>query len=121
MKIVNAIFGLLFLLFAGWQYNDPDPVIWISIYSITALICIGSIWKKFPQIVLLTTVLLFAIYLIILIPGVLDWWNSGEQDTILQGMDRRKPFLEETREFFGLIIAIGAIKANWIYNWKGRS
>jgi hypothetical protein len=26
----------VFLLFAGWQYNDPDPLLWMTLYGITA-------------------------------------------------------------------------------------
>lgn len=36
MKFISLILFLIFLLFAGWQYNDPDPILWIPIYGIAA-------------------------------------------------------------------------------------
>ncbi len=36
MKYISLFFSLIFLLFAAWQYNDPDPILWIPIYGIAA-------------------------------------------------------------------------------------
>jgi Transmembrane family 220, helix len=36
MKYIALIFTFIFILFAGWQYNDPDPILWIPIYLIAA-------------------------------------------------------------------------------------
>ena len=38
-KVLGIIFGLLFILFAAFQYNDPDPQVWIPIYGIAAIAC----------------------------------------------------------------------------------
>ncbi|QIP12494.1 hypothetical protein G8759_07580 [Spirosoma aureum] len=38
-KILAIIFGLLFVLFAAFQYNDPDPEVWIPIYGLAAAAC----------------------------------------------------------------------------------
>ncbi len=38
-KTLSAIFGLLFVLFAALQYNDPDPEVWIPIYGLAAIAC----------------------------------------------------------------------------------
>lgn len=39
-KILSIIFGLLFVLFAAFQYNDPDPELWIPIYGFAAMACL---------------------------------------------------------------------------------
>ena len=36
MRYPNGFFLVLFILFAGVQYNDPDFAIWILIYAIPA-------------------------------------------------------------------------------------
>lgn len=36
-KLLYYLFGLLFLVFAGLQYNDPDPLIWILVYLFPAI------------------------------------------------------------------------------------
>lgn len=38
-KILSIVFGLLFVLFAAFQYNDPDPEIWVPIYGFAAVAC----------------------------------------------------------------------------------
>lgn len=38
-KILAIFFGLLFLLFAVVQYNDPDPEVWVPIYGAAAIAC----------------------------------------------------------------------------------
>ncbi|GAB4037287.1 transmembrane 220 family protein [Spirosoma gilvum] len=38
-KTLAIIFGLLFILFAAFQYNDPDPEVWIPIYGVAAVAC----------------------------------------------------------------------------------
>lgn len=38
-RILSIGFGLLFLLFAAFQYNDPDPEVWVPIYGLAALAC----------------------------------------------------------------------------------
>lgn len=37
---VAIVFALLFVLFAGLQYNDPDPQVWIPIYAFAAMACL---------------------------------------------------------------------------------
>ncbi len=39
LKILSLIFGVLFVLFAALQYNDPDPEVWIPIYGLAAIAC----------------------------------------------------------------------------------
>ena len=38
-KVIALVFGLLFVLFAAFQYNDPDPQLWVPIYSVAAIAC----------------------------------------------------------------------------------
>ena len=36
---INLFWGIIFLLFASVQFNDPDPAIWIFTYTVTAIFC----------------------------------------------------------------------------------
>ncbi|GAA4459974.1 hypothetical protein GCM10023189_34400 [Nibrella saemangeumensis] len=38
-KTLSIVFGLLFVLFAAFQYNDPDPEVWVPIYGFAAVAC----------------------------------------------------------------------------------
>jgi hypothetical protein len=35
-KYIYLLLSLIFVLFAYWQLNDPDPVLWVSVYLIAA-------------------------------------------------------------------------------------
>lgn len=37
MKICSALMALLFIAWAAFQYNDPDPFLWILVYGLAAL------------------------------------------------------------------------------------
>ena len=50
----------IFTLFAGLQYNDPDPFIWMSIYGGTALISLHY-FRKFDQLIFFMLGYIFAI------------------------------------------------------------
>lgn len=39
-KTLAIVFGLLFVLFAALQYNDPDPQVWVPIYGFAAVACL---------------------------------------------------------------------------------
>jgi len=38
-KSVALVFGLIFLLFATVQYNDPGPQVWVPIYLAAVMAC----------------------------------------------------------------------------------
>ena len=46
---VNLFWGIIFLLFAYVQFNDPDPILWIFTYSLTALLCFGYLNTHFSS------------------------------------------------------------------------
>jgi hypothetical protein len=61
MKYIALFFTLVFLLFAGWQYNDPDPILWIPIYLIAAYATFRTYQGKAnPEMLLVLIVLSFA-------------------------------------------------------------
>ena len=46
MKFISAVMALLFTAWAAFQYNDPDPFIWILVYGLTALASILFLVNK---------------------------------------------------------------------------
>lgn len=124
MKALNILFCIIFIVFAGLQYNDPDPYIWIPIYLYGALLCYLAVVKKYyPKATLLGIViyLAYAVYLLFDKTGVIDWAKDHQAENIVQTMKATKPWIEETREFFGLIILIGVLFINFLYAKKRAS
>ena len=115
MKIFNFIFLLLFIISAGLQYNDPDPALWIIIYLFGAMICFFAIRKQnYPRLTLAGIILLFiyALYLLFDKDGVLSWLTEHQAENIAGSMKASSPWIEETREFFGLAILISVLSIN---------
>jgi hypothetical protein len=126
MKIVNWIFVILFVLAAALQYNDPDPYIWIPLYLYGAFLCYQATQKKYNRplyFVGLAVYISYAIFLFVDTDGVLSWMQEHEAENIVQSMKATKPWIEETREFFGLFLLIIALVMNmiWMRNVKRES
>lgn len=118
MRIFNLIFCILFILFAALQYNDPDPYIWMPIYLYSAALCYQAAQKKFYPKAYLVGIVVYAAYAIYLFfdkTGVLDWVREHNSESMVQTMKAEKPWIEESREFFGLMILIVVIGINWAY------
>lgn len=99
MNIARTIHGLLwtaiFILFAGWQFNDPDPAIWVTIYGASAVLGIMYAFTgKYKAIHVLAIVAAIA--------GAIIWWPGRYEGLSLdQGYT---PGIEEARESLGLAI-----------------
>ena len=116
MKVFNFIFCFLFVVSAALQYNDPDPYIWIPIYLIGAVICFqASRGKNYPVFTLLLSALfiIYDLYLFFDKFGVLSWLNEHNAENIAGSMKASAPWIEETREFFGLLILILVLMLNY--------
>jgi len=121
VKVFNLIFCLLFLFSAGLQYNDPDPYIWIPIYLYGAVLCWLAFRNQFyPKLYLLGVIIYvaYATYLFFARDGVLDWIQKHNAENIAGSMKATKPWIEETREFFGLLILIVVLLINYFYSKK---
>ncbi len=124
MKVLNILFIILFLFSAVLQYNDPDSYIWMPIYLYGALLCFLALKKRYNIILYITGLLVYssyAMYLFFEKNGVLSWINEHDSENIVQSMKATKPWIEETREFLGLMILIVALITNmiWLSHKKG--
>src|SRR5688572_9960941 len=121
MKIFNILFGLLFLISAGLQYNDPDPYIWIPIYLYATILCWLAAANRFYPAACLFGIIVYAGYagyLFFTEDGVLDWIQKHNAENIAGSMRATTPWIEDTREFFGLVILIIVFLINYFYSKK---
>ena len=121
MKIFNLIFCFVFIVFAALQYNDPDPYLWIPIYLFAALLCWKAAKDIFHPIMTIVGIAFFtgyAIYKVFDPNGLIDWVNIHHAENIAETMKAEKPWVEESREFFGLVIIISVLVINYFYGRK---
>ncbi len=115
MKVFNIIFIFVFILFAAVQYNDPDPYLWMPIYLYPAVLCYLAIRHKYPLRGYLIGFVIFGVYAIYKIfdeNGVIDWIRFHQATSIASTMKAEQPWIEETREFFGLVIILIVLAIN---------
>jgi hypothetical protein len=123
MKIFNLAFAILFVVCAGLQYNDPDPYLWIPIYMYAAVLCFLAFRGRFYPIAYgigMVVYVIYAIYLFFTDEGVIDWVNKHEAESLTQTMKASSPWIEDTREFFGLCILTFVLLMNYLYFWRRK-
>jgi mannose/fructose/N-acetylgalactosamine-specific phosphotransferase system component IID len=113
MKIFNLILSALFLSFAIVQYNDPDPLVWMTIYSIVAAVCALAAFKQYYRWLILLGLAMCAVELFTTLPKFINWLNMG-MPNIAETMKAEEPHIEYTREFLGLILCIGTLIFQYI-------
>ena len=118
MKFFNIFFSVVFILFAVVQYNDPDPFLWVPIYLYPALLCfLKFIQKPIPSLAYWAGFLVFGVYAIYKMfdtNGIIDWVQFHNASNIASTMKAEKPWIEESREFFGLLIILIVLGINYI-------
>ena len=123
MKVFNIIFIVLFVVSAALQYNDPDPYLWMPIYLYAALLCLLATQKLYFSLTYyigLTAYLAFAIYKVFDANGVINWATVHGHESLVQSMKAQKPWIEQAREFFGLVICWLVLLVNWVYYQRKR-
>ena len=98
---------VLFILFGVLQYNDPDPYLWMAIYAYAAYLCIHRFrgyYQPRGYSFALFFYLVYAIYLLFDKNGVIAWITQHDAESLVTSMKAEKPWIEESREFGGLLI-----------------
>ncbi len=110
MKIFNIVFAIIFLLFAYVQVNDPDPFLWILIYGSMAVVCSLAVFNKYYRIVYIVLLILFVGFSTIYIPSVGVWLQQDDLTALFDEVAKMEHlYIEETREFLGLMICVGVL------------
>lgn len=105
MKYLSIFFALMFMAFAALQVNDPDPVLWILIYGVMAVVSVMAIFEFYARKLMMALAGLFLVYMIILFPGVAEWFRQDDRSVLFDDvMKMQYPYIEESREFLGLLI-----------------
>lgn len=116
LNILNGFFCIAFMLFAYVNLNDKDSWLWIPIYMVASICCGLAAFGKFYPVVYLVAIAFYLIYAVQLFftrDGVKDWIVRYNKPSIVESMQATKPYIEKTREFFGLLIISAALIMNY--------
>ena len=108
-KTAASIATLMFILFAALQLNDHDPLYWFLVYAAVAVVAAAAVvGRRLPGFALVTLGAVIA-GVLIAAPGFVDYLQSGDWSSIAEHMNDEEPYIEQGREFVGLLIAAAAL------------
>jgi hypothetical protein len=113
----NIIFCIAFIGFAYVNLNDKDSWLWVPIYMVAAVLCGLAAFHQFYPAIYIPVMVFYLVYAVVLFfakDGVRDWITKYKMQHIAQTMQATKPYIEKTREFFGLLIITGALLINFL-------
>jgi hypothetical protein len=127
--VLNLVAVVLFGLFSWLQWNDIDPAIydhpsrldavtWLLFYALVALLFVVVLIRRLPRWLLALAAVFCLIEMGRTAPGI--WENlTGDKDfTMTQAsMSASDPRVEQSREFFGAVIALAGVGLLW---WESR-
>lgn len=122
MKYLSIFFALMFLAFAALQVNDPDPVLWILIYGVMAVVSVMAIFEYYNRKLMIGLAIVYGIYMVILFPGVAEWLQQDDKSVLFDDvMKMEYPYIEESREFLGLLICQLVLAVCFFRSFRGKT
>jgi hypothetical protein len=121
LMILNIFFCLAFAAFAYVNLNDKDAWLWVTIYMVASISCGLAAFGKYYPVVYLIAISFYIIFAIVLFfakDGVKDWILKYKSPSLVESMQATKPYIEQAREFFGLLIITGALAINYFVSLK---
>jgi hypothetical protein len=108
-RVISLILALVFTLFAYFQLNDPDPAAWVALYACVAMVGFLLFIQKAYQLLTISLLVICGMGILYLAPSVYNWLTNHAEVSLLYGMANDKPYIEESRECGGLLIAFLAL------------
>ena len=117
-KYFFIFWSIVFLLFAYWQVNDPDPQIWVSVYILAAIFCVLAARGKHPLIPLGIIIVACIIGAVYFYPTSVSEWVNNEMEN--KDLTMKTQESEEARETFGLLIIATILSVSAYFGWKNK-
>lgn len=120
-RLFNYSIAVVFLSFAIMQLNDPDPLRWMLMYGLVALVSMfAGQGRHCRDDVLLGGLVACVFWTLFLLPEFISWVQIG-MPTITGSMQAEEPHIEYTREFFGLLLCGAVLGTHLLRSKKGKA
>jgi hypothetical protein len=106
VKLLSGAMAILFLFACAVQYNDPDPLQWMTIYGLAALACGLWLGRRLPRWMPAVVGIAALGWAVVLAPGVVGRVSIGD---LFESYAMKSEPVEEAREMGGLLIV-----ASWM-------
>jgi len=107
LKALNILFGVAFALAVSVQFNDPDPVLWVLIYSLATGFCVAFHLGRLDWRLSAGVVAVAVVWAATLVPTVIA--HPPPMSDVFGDVKMYAPGVEEAREAGGL-----ALVASWL-------
>ena len=85
------------------QLNDPDPLYWVTVYTLTGITPFKTELKDYYSFVVWLTSGMVLAGLLQSLPGFIDFIQIGEYGALTGAMSATQPTIEAARELIGLL------------------
>lgn len=102
ITICNALFLTIYLLSAAVQYNDPDVLLWVTMYLAAAVMCAVQFRANPPLWLPRTMLAISAVWIVALMPSIVGQVSLEE---VFASISMQTKAVEEAREIGGLFLA----------------
>jgi hypothetical protein len=98
-SIAGILFTIVFILFTYWQFNDPDPILWVPIYATASYVAFQAYRDQLNQ------ELLIILFILTTTAGIQIWSEmTAWEGFITDGLSMKTMNQELAREAVGLWI-----------------
>ncbi len=119
LRFVHLFFVALLVSVAWLQFNDPDPLFWVSLYLLSAAApLLHFLNKPLPgHLYILGMAAGFCLAGFAMVFSGATNYLDHLDESLIQDMSPYKPYIEESRELLGTLIALGIVV---VYSWLAR-
>ena len=110
LKLTLSLFLSVFFLGMGaLQLNDPDPLYWVTVYAMTALIPHSRLLHRHYVVIFWITAGMVFAGLLQSFTGFIDFVTAGDWGLLTAPMTDKLPAIEYAREFLGLLFSVACL------------
>ena len=110
-RVIHASVAFMFFGFAAVQWNDPDPLRWITLYGAAGSASLLAATGRSPRWLALATGAVALVWALTLVPEALQ---LRQLEDFTKRMDIMRPEIEIAREVGGLTIVTLAMAAVFV-------
>ena len=103
--LLPLVMGLVMLVFALLQLNDPDPLVWVVYYAAVACACTVAAYRPLPTVAFLGLAAVTLAGVVLTLPGFAEWVLNRPTSDLWAPMSADRMYIEHSRELLGLAIA----------------
>ena len=106
---LSAFLSVFFLGMGALQLNDPDPLYWVTVYVMTALIPQSRLLRRHCVSLFWITAGMVLAGLLQSVSGFIDFVAAGDWGLLTAPMTDKLPAIEYAREFLGLLFSVACL------------